>query len=107
MGGNGWQIVEADSFERGVASCGGHQSVEEAIAPIKLGVSSNQTKFLSTDFPDIYLAKTKLRWNGPEIVMAHSVWFRVIDASRTVELLWVEWTNPENGGWSDGDEIHF
>jgi len=106
LAGNGWSIVEADSFDRGVAGCGGHRVVEEAIAPIKLGLSRNPGAFLATNTPGISLAKTKLHWNGPDIILAYSVWFRIIEKNKTVELLHVEWTDPEIDEW-DNDETKF
>lgn len=101
MAGNGWSIVEADSFDRGVAGCGGHQVVEEAIAPIKLGLNRNPRAFLATNVPSVFLAKTKLHWSGPDIIMAYSVWFRIMEETRSVELLHVEWTNPEAEEWGN------
>lgn len=98
LDGNGWEIVEASSFELGIAHCGGHQVVEEAIAPIKLGLCRNPDQYLETDRPGIFLAKSKLRTNGPDIIMAYSLWFRLSREQQVVELLHVEWTNPDPWG---------
>lgn len=93
--GSGWEIEEADSFELGVAGCGGHHVIEEAIAPIKLGCCRNPEFFPSTGVDGIRVAKTKLRFIGSEIVMAYTVWFRVDRERRTVVLLDVRLTDPE------------
>ncbi|MGB3653417.1 MAG: hypothetical protein WBA41_19660, partial [Rivularia sp. (in: cyanobacteria)] len=77
MVGSGWEVFEAASFERGVASCGGHPVVEDAIAAIKFGLNRNPKQFLRTSFEEVFLAKTKLHRSGPEIVMAYSIWFRI------------------------------
>ncbi len=100
MAGSFWQIIEAESFERGVAKCGGHRVVEEAIAPVKLGISRNPQEFIKTHIPGIYLAKTRLHWQGPEIVLSYSIWFYVWDEHRIAELRWIEWTDPDNDEWS-------
>lgn len=106
LGGNGWTIVEADSFNAGAAACGGLRAVEDITAPIKLGLSRNPNQFPSTSHPNIGIAKTITHWRGAEIVMGYTVWFRVIDQEQTVELLFIELTNPDNGEWgyepSDG-----
>lgn len=107
MGGNGWIIVEADSFAAGVAACGGHSLIEEVIAPVKLGLNRNPKQFLSTSKPGVRLAKTKTHWRGADIVLGYSVWFRVIENGSTVELLYIEMTNPDAGDWENGDEIPF
>lgn len=102
---SGWEIEEAQSFERGVAACGGHRVVEEAIAPVKLGLNRNPGQFLATKYQDIYLAKTKTHWRGSEIVMGYSIWFKLLPEKMTVSLLWIEWTNPDEGiedGWQPG-----
>lgn len=101
LDGNGWKIEEAPSFEAGVAACGGHQVVEEVIAPIKLGCCRNPMFFPPTRVPGVRIAKTKVRFNGPEIIMGHSVLFRVDRDRRTVVLLHVELTNPDP--WIEDD----
>ncbi|WP_172975932.1 hypothetical protein [Sulfitobacter sp. THAF37] len=107
MAGNGWQISEADSFARGVGNCGGHQVIEEDIAAVKLGISRNPEGFQPTHRAGIYLAKTELHWRGPEIVPAYSIWFRVISETREVELLWVEWSDPDATDWTGEDDEPF
>lgn len=100
LGGNGWTIVEADSFSAGAAACGGFRAVEDIIAPIKLGLSRNPKQFPLTARPNIGIAKTITHWRGAEIVMGYTVWFRVIEQAQTVELLFIEVTNPDNVEWS-------
>lgn len=103
MAGNGWTIVEAESFETGVAACGGHLFIEEVIAPVKLGLNRNPKQFPETARSGIYLAKTKTHWKGADIVLGYSVWFRVLEKTLTVELLYVELTNPDPGSLDDDE----
>lgn len=39
--------------------------------------------------------------------MAHSVWFRIHNDTRTVEMVWVEVTDPTQMAWDDDDELPF
>ncbi|MFO1201997.1 MAG: hypothetical protein U1E58_05105 [Tabrizicola sp.] len=103
--GNGWSIVEAQSFEAGVAACGGYSFIEEIIAPVKLGLHRNPKQFIETARPGIYLAKTKTHWKGADIVLGYSIWFRVIEQALTVELLYIEMTNPDFWNGDESDEI--
>jgi hypothetical protein len=102
--GKGWTIVEAPSFDAGAATCGGHTFIEEIIAPVKLGLHRNPKQFPETARQGIYIAKTKTHWRGPDIVLGYSVWFRVTEATLTVELLYIELTNPDAWSWED-DEV--
>lgn len=86
--------------------CGGLSVVDEVIAPIKYALSRNPSGFPSTGVAGVQIAKTKLRINGPDVVLSHAVWFRVHSQSKTVELLWVEVTAPDAMEWGD-DEIPF
>lgn len=106
MAGDGWEIIEADSFERGIAQCGGHAVVEERIAVVKHGLSRDPFGYLETQLAGIWLAKTKVRWEGSEIVPAYAVRYRISPESRTVTLLHIEWAAPEDDLWDDGwDDI--
>lgn len=91
-------LVEDEAYERGVAGCGGAAKVDQAIAPIIYALGKNPMGFEETDVPSVYLARTKLRINGPDVVLSHSVWFRPDPASRTVHLLWIEITDPDAMG---------
>jgi hypothetical protein len=107
LAGSGWTIVEAPSFDAGAAACGGHRLIEEIIAPVKLGLSRNPKQFLETQRPGIWLAKTKTHWRGPEIILAYSIWFKVIDEVSEVVLLYIAYTNPDEADWGSGDEVPF
>lgn len=101
--GSGWAIVEGDDFERGAMQCGGLQAIEEIIAPIKLGLSRNPFGFHETEVPGIRIARTKLRVSGFDVVLSHSIWFRIDEEQRQVVLLWVEITKPDDVDWDDND----
>lgn len=107
MAGNGWQVIEADDFERGALQCGGLKQVEEVIAPIKFGLSRDPTGFQETVVSGIWIARTRLRMNGPDIILSHCVWYRIDAPKREVRLLWVEVTKPENMDWPDDWEVPF
>ena len=81
--------------------------MEEIIAPIKLGLSREPSGFHETIVDGIWIARTKLRMNGPDIVLSHCVWFRMVPERREVRMLWVEITGPENMDWDDDWEIPF
>lgn len=107
MGGNGWEVFEGDDFTRGAANCGGLRAIEEIIAPIKYALNRNPLGFPLTTTKDVRLARTKLRFNGPDIVVSHSVWFRVDPSRKAVELLWVEVTKPDDMNWDEEDYTPF
>lgn len=107
MVGKGWQVAEGPDFERGALSCGGLANVEEIIAPIKLGLHRNPEGFHRTKTQGIWIARTKLRMNGPDIQLSHCVWFRLHPEDRIVTMLWVEVTQPENMNWDEDWEIPF
>jgi len=96
LAGNGWQIVETEDYERAVGVLGGAREVDTILAPILYAVSRRPTGFPLVREPDIYLARTSLQINGPDLVLAHSLWFRVVEHDRIVELKWVEQTAPDD-----------
>lgn len=97
MAGSGWQIIEGEQFELGALNCGGLQKVEDAIAGIKHALSREPRGFhQSRSRPDIWVARTKLVITGPDIVLSHRVLFRIDEEERSVTLLWVEFSDPEN-----------
>lgn len=101
MVGSGWSLIESENYERAVAQCGGARCVDDAIAPIIYALHRQPLAFPETDVPGVYLARTKLRFNGPDVTLSHSVWFKADEIVRTVELLWVEYTNPDDIGGED------
>lgn len=98
MVGNGWSLIESEDYERAVAQCGNARSVDDAIAPIIYALHRHPLAFSKTDVPGVRLARTKIRFNGPDVTLSHSVWFKLDEATQTVELLWVEYTNPNDIG---------
>lgn len=105
LAGNGWSISETDDYERGVAQCGGAEIVDDAIAPIIYALHRNPLAFQETSHPGVRLARTRLRFNGPDITLSHAIWFRVNEPDRTVVLLWVEYTRPDDMEWENGDVL--
>jgi len=105
----GWEIIEEDSYERAVAQLGTHEFFDEVLAPITYALNRDPTGFREIPgFQDIYLAKTKLRFIGMEIVPSYRLWFKVDYALRRVLKLWVELAPPEDMGlWDDEDEFLF
>jgi hypothetical protein len=103
LDGRGWIVFESEDFERGAVQCGGLAIVEEVIAPIKYALSRNPLGFPPTGIAEVRLARTKLRINGPDLVLSHTVWFRAHTESSSVELLWVEVTSPDQMDWSESE----
>lgn len=103
MAGNGWSISETEDYERGVAQCGGAEVVDDAVAPIIYALHRNPLAFEETAYPGVRLARTRLRFNGPDITLSHAIWFRLNEVERVVELLWVEYTRPNDMGWENDD----
>ena len=93
----GWNIVEQEQFDRGVAGLGGYRFVDEALRSLAASLHSNPTAFPAPiqSRPDIRLAKTTVII-GPRLIPALSVFFRLDEKSRTVFLLHVERTDPDD-----------
>ncbi len=110
---SGWEVLEEESYELSVAQCGTHQFFDEALSPITFSLNRNPTGWPKVQgFSDIYLAKTKLRLRGLEIIPSYRLWFRAVEATRRVHKLWVELAPPEDMGlgkslWDDEDDIPF
>lgn len=99
---HGWQIVEDPSFELAVSQCGSHEFFDEALAPVIWGMHRNPKGFDQVPgFPGIYIARTKIRLIGLEIIPSYRLWFRIVDETRTVHKLWVELAPPEDIGLTD------
>lgn len=97
MGGSGWEIVETDSYKLGVAQCGGAEHVDHVLAPILYSLHRNPQSWPFVDEGrKIRIAKTDLRFDGPEIILQHSVRFRILEAENKVELLFVEITPTDD-----------
>lgn len=96
MAGSGWEIVESEDFLRAVAQCGGAEKVDEVLAPILYGLHKVPEGFPETNTAGVRIAKTHLQMNGPDIVLSHTLWFRIKAELQQVELLWVEVTRPDD-----------
>lgn len=94
---SGWNIVELEEFERGVAGLGGYRFVDEAIRSLTASLHSNPLAFdvPLASRPDIRLAKTTIII-GPRLIPALSLFFKVDEHTRTVFLLHIERTDPND-----------
>lgn len=105
----GWNVAEEESYVRAVAQAGGFEYIDPIIAPIDYALYRNPLGFQKVPgYQDLYLAKTKLRILGSEVVPSYRLWFRVDLGARTVWKLWVEVAPPEDMGladdpWGDDD----
>lgn len=88
-------------------NCGGAEIVDDVLSPVIYSLYRNPLGFRETDVRGVRLAKTKLRINGPDLVMSHTLWFRADETTRVVELLYVEVSSPNNMSWDDNGEIPF
>lgn len=77
--------------------------VDDAIAPVIYALYRNPLAFPETEVANVRLARTRLRFNGPDVTLSHSVWFRAEEHKRTVILLWVEYTRPDDMDWGEAD----
>lgn len=78
-----------------MAQCGGAEKVDAIIAPIIYSLHRQPESWpIADELRNIRIAKTKIRFVGSEIILGHSVWFRVMATSFEVELLFVELTDP-------------
>lgn len=102
----GWEIFESEEYALSVSQCGSHQFFDEALGPIMHGLNRNPLGFEQVS-PGIYIAKTKLKISGGEIIPAYNLWFRADEAINIVCLLWVEIAPPETMGLWDDDDIPF
>lgn len=72
------------------------------IAPIVYALHRSPSGFQETRVVGVWLARTKLRMNGPDIVLSYSVRFRILEAERMVVLLHAEATPVSEMTWPDG-----
>lgn len=92
-----WSIVEEHSYEIAVGRLGGARWVDEALAPIMNAVESNPLAFPEVPgSPGVRLARTTLRIQALSLIPALSLWFRAEEVSKTVYLLYIEPSWPED-----------
>ena len=109
---SGWRVFEEESYNRAVAQLGTHEYFDDALAPVEYALHRNPLGFKKVPgFETLYLAKTKLRLFGLEIIPSYRLWFRIDVHDRAVAKLWVEIAPPEDMGIADDpfdpDEIAF
>lgn len=82
---------------------------DEALAAITYSLHRNPLGFPTMpNVRGIYLAKTKLKIIGREIIPSYRLWFRVSEADKTVFKLWVEMSPPDDMAfWDEEDDAQF
>lgn len=107
LGGNGWEIIEEESYERSIALLGGHEVVDEVLEIIFYGLHRDPRGFSQVpENPGIRQAKTTLQFVHMEIIPSYRVLFRLDEGARRVHMLWMEIAAPEEMGFL-GDEDDF
>lgn len=102
--GNGWIIRDEHSYELAAAQCGAYPLLDDALAPLDYALHRNPLGFDQVPgYPGIYIARTKLRLFGLEIIPSFRLWFRVDIDRREVHKLWVEIAPPDDMGLWDDD----
>jgi hypothetical protein len=102
---DGWEVFEEESYERAVAQLGTHEFFDEGLAPITYALNRDPTGFQKVPgFPDIHLAKAKLRFIGMEIVPSYRLWFRINPVAMCVYKLWIDLAPPEDMGFWDEED---
>ncbi|AUH32726.1 hypothetical protein [Paracoccus tegillarcae] len=107
-----WIIEEATSYRAAVYDCGDQIVVANGTLPIRFGLKREprgffQTGVLDSTGKEIWIARTKLDLNGPEIIMSYTVRYVIDVEQRIVILLHVEHTLPEEMTWNDDDPLPF
>ncbi|RAN36784.1 hypothetical protein [Hyphomonas sp. GM-8P] len=93
---SGWEIIEEESFQIGVAGLGGSRFVDEALQSLTASLLSNPLGFPEIPgFPDIRIAKTNVVISVV-LIPALVVRFRVDDRQRKVFLLHIERRDPDD-----------
>ncbi len=102
FGSNGYDIREEDSYEEAVLMCGGHESIDDALAVVDEALNRNPSGFqkLNGD-SDIHFAKTKLRIAKGSVVPALTLFFTINEEHRVVTKLHVKLSSPESMAFSD------
>ena len=79
-----------------------------ALAPLDYALSRNPMGFPQVPgYPNIHLARTKLRITPGEIIPGYSLWVRVEEKTRSVHKLHVEISAPDDLELWDDDESPF
>jgi hypothetical protein len=108
----GWEVFEEETYRLAANQCGGAEYVDRITEPVDYTLSRNPTGFLKIPgYPNLYLAKTKLRIVGPEIIPSFRLWFRIDADRKRVFKEYIEISPPEDMGFADDpfdpDEIPF
>lgn len=89
-----WQVYEENSFITAAHKVG-VRLVDDALGPVKLGLNRNPLGFRKVPtFSDIYFARTKFRILRGDVLPSLTLWFRPNSEQRTVALLYVELSRP-------------
>jgi len=95
-----WTLREEDSYERCIATMGGAEHMDRALAAIYDALSLNPYGFPPAGVSTIRLARTRIIQIGRQVIPALSVRFRIVPP-RIVSLLHVEITAPDDMEPSD------
>jgi len=113
-GGNsdGWEVVEEETYALSVQHCGGAEYVDSVTEQVDYHLSRNPKGFLKIrGYQNLYLAKTKLRIRGSEVIPSFRIWVRLDLQRRRVHKLYIEVAPPDEMGFADDpfdtDEIPF
>lgn len=97
FGSSGYDIRNANSYEDAVLMCGGHEFVDDALAPVDEALNRNPLGFQQLHHAsDIRFAKTKLRISKGSLIPAMTLFFTVDDQKRLVTKLHVKYSSPES-----------
>ncbi len=110
--GDGWEVVEEETYALSTQYCGGSEYVDSITGQVDYALSRKPTGFFKIPgYQTLYLAKTKLRIVGSEITPSFRIWFRIDAKKRTVIKLYIEIAPPEDMGFADDpfdpDEVPF
>ena len=90
-----WDVHEEHSFSASADKIG-VRLVDDALGPVKRGLNRNPLGFRKVPgFYDIYFARTKFRISGGDVLPSLTLWFRPNEAARSVALLYVELSRPD------------
>lgn len=89
-----WQVYEEHSFVTAAHQIG-VRLVDDALGPVMLGLNRNPLGFRKVPtFSDIYFARTKFRILNGDVLPSLTLWFRPKQEARSVALLYVELSRP-------------
>lgn len=104
-----WQVLEEPSYAHSVSLIGDMEAIDEALRFVDYALHRNPMGFPRLpNTKAIFIAKTKLRVTGLEIIPAYRLFVRVDKEQRCVFKLWVEACPPAEmiygDSFNDDDE---